>query len=602
MIDDVTTLEGEESGGSTAEVAVALILEAYMADLEAGRAVDPEKLIEAHPDLAGPLRACLEVIGGPGDGSARPSAAAPSGHPDRAWSNTLTTLWESDDAPPRVHLSDPAGDEPSPVLNRPGLPPHAGRYQILGEIARGGMGAVLRARDADLGRELALKVLLAPHRDDVDLRNRFVEEAQIGGQLQHPGIVPVYELGAFPDRRPFLAMKLVRGRTLAALLAERPDPSHDLPRFLAIFEQVCQTVAYAHARRVIHRDLKPSNVMVGSFGEVQVMDWGLAKVLTEGGVADERRRPDLAVDATQVQTVRSEGSGSESLAGSVMGTPAYMAPEQARGEVDRLDERADVFGLGAILCEILTGRPPYAGPLRGAVLDRARQGDTADALARLETCGADGELVALTRDCLAARMADRPRDAGAVARRVTAYTTGVQERLRAAELAKVEAQTRAVEERKRRRLAVGLAAALLGLVVTLGGGGAWWAYDRQARAARVDSALRGAAVLLAEAEGGNDLSKWSAAHEAANQLGSSLAEARDEATRARVISLIELVDRGSTGATADRVLLDRLVAIRSDSVESDLDEIDARYADAFHDRGIDPDPALWSRSMCDASR
>ena len=114
------------------------------------------------------------------------------------------------------------------------------------------MGRVLRARDADLGRELALKVLLRPHRDDTDLRNRFVEEAQIGGQLQHPGIVPIYELGTFPDHRPFLAMKLVRGRTLAALLSERPSPAYDLSRFLGIAEQVCQTVAYARAD-VIHR-------------------------------------------------------------------------------------------------------------------------------------------------------------------------------------------------------------------------------------------------------------------------------------------------------------------------------------------------------------
>ena len=125
------------------------------------------------------------------------------------------------------------------------------------------------------------------HRDNPDLVRRFVEEAQIGGQLQHPGIVPVYELGTFADRRPYFTMKLVKGRTLAELLDGRQDPADDRPRFLAIFEQVCQTVAYAHARGVIHRDLKPANVMVGSFGEVQVMDWGLAKVLPRGGVADD---------------------------------------------------------------------------------------------------------------------------------------------------------------------------------------------------------------------------------------------------------------------------------------------------------------------------
>ena len=133
-------------------------------------------------------------------------------------------------------------------------------------------GSCSRARDVDLGRDLAVKVLLERHLDDPELLTRFIEEAQIGGQLQHPGIVPIYELGTFADRRPYFAMKLVQGRTLSALLAERdlgrtaapPRTDADLPRFLSIFEQVCQTVAYAHARGVIHRDLKPANVMVGS--------------------------------------------------------------------------------------------------------------------------------------------------------------------------------------------------------------------------------------------------------------------------------------------------------------------------------------------------
>ena len=202
--------------------------------------------------------------------------------------------------------------------------------------------------------------------------------------------MPVYELGTFPDRRPYFAMKLVKGRTLAALLAERedrvrrgsPDPAFsaaeglhsapvDLHRFLAIFEQICQTMAYVHARGVIHRDLKPPNVMVGSFGEVQVMDWGLAKVMLRGGIADEAVA--LQVQESVVMTVRSgsAGSGRESQAGSVLGTPAYMAPEQARGEVERINERADVFGLGAILCEILIGRPPFVGSTREEIRDLA---------------------------------------------------------------------------------------------------------------------------------------------------------------------------------------------------------------------------------------
>src|SRR6516165_9013412 len=188
------------------------------------------------------------------------------------------------------------------------------RYQFFGEIARGGMGAVLRGRDPDLGRDLAVKVLLESHEDKPEMLRRFVEEAQIGGQLQHPGIVPVYELGTFADRRPYFTMKLVKGRTLSALLAERPSPAHDLPRFLTIFDAIGQTVAYSHSRGVIHRDLKPSNVMVGSFGEVQVMDWGLAKVLKERGIADQPPNQS-APEESLVATVRSGSNVDDSQAG-----------------------------------------------------------------------------------------------------------------------------------------------------------------------------------------------------------------------------------------------------------------------------------------------
>ena len=154
-----------------------------------------------------------------------------------------------------------------------------GRYRLQSRIGRGAMGVVFRGRDTDLGREVALKALREEHREDTKLAQRFIEEAQIGGQLVHPGIVPTYELGTLADGRPFFTMKLVKGCRLYELLAARPAADEDLARFLAIFGQVCQTLAYAHSRGVIHRDLKPSNIMVGSFGEVQVMDWGLAKVL-----------------------------------------------------------------------------------------------------------------------------------------------------------------------------------------------------------------------------------------------------------------------------------------------------------------------------------
>ena len=261
------------------------------------------------------------------------------------------------------------------------------RLQILGEITRGGMGAILKGRDVDIGRDLAVKVLLESQKDNPDLVHRFVEEAQITGQLQHPGVVPVYELGTFADRRPYFSMKLVKGRTLASLLAERTNPAHEQPRLVGIFEAVCQTVAYAHARAVIHRDLKPSNVMVGSFGEVQVMDWGLAKVLVRGGAAEDASAGKLPANETVITTPRSGSDSDLSVAGSVMGTPAYMAPEQARGEVDVLDERCDVFALGSILCEILTGLAAVTGRTSAEIQRKAARGDLTDALARLDVCG-----------------------------------------------------------------------------------------------------------------------------------------------------------------------------------------------------------------------
>src|SRR5262249_6811070 len=160
-----------------------------------------------------------------------------------------------------------------------------------------------------------------------DVARRFVEEAQIGGQLQHPGVVPVYDIGKFGER-PFFTMKLVKGMTLSAMLSERNHGMAERPRFLTIALQVAQTLAYSHAKGVIHRDLKPANVMVGAFGEVQVMDWGLAKVLAEGGVADEEKSSwerQRSKDVTTIRTARNTGSfGTDTEAGSLLGTPAYM--------------------------------------------------------------------------------------------------------------------------------------------------------------------------------------------------------------------------------------------------------------------------------------
>jgi tetratricopeptide (TPR) repeat protein len=353
------------------------------------------------------------------------------------------------------------------------LPVAAGRYLLISAIGQGGMGAVWRAHDPDLKRPLAVKVMLGQHRDRPDLEARFLEEAQITGQLQHPCIPPVHEIGRLGDGRPFFAMKLIEGRTLAELLQQRTSPAEDLPRFLAIFGQICQALGYAHQKGVLHRDLKPSNVMVGAFGEVQVMDWGLAKILTGGGGESCQG----VISAGAVPACPSEDSG-RTQAGSVLGTPAFMAPEQARGEIDRVDERADVFGLGAILCVILTAEPPFRGPDGSATLAEAARGDLADAFARLEACDVDAELLRLAKRCLAPDREERLREGQAVAEAINAYQAGVQERLRTAELERTRAEVKVGEERKRRRLTLALAGAVLA-VLLLGGGAAWWSSHQQ---------------------------------------------------------------------------------------------------------------------------
>ncbi|MFY9345891.1 MAG: bifunctional serine/threonine-protein kinase/formylglycine-generating enzyme family protein [Planctomycetota bacterium] len=243
------------------------------------------------------------------------------------------------------------------------------RYDVAGEIGRGGMGCVYSARDRDLRRRVAMKVLMAGDGDSAlppgDRLLRFVGEAQITGQLDHPGIVPVHELGIDAAGRPFFTMKLVRGRTLGEVfeLARQGTEGWSLTRVLSVVLRVCEAMAFAHARGVIHRDLKPSNVMVGRFGETYVMDWGLAKA---AGVAPPAVAP---VSHTSVHTLRDDATPDTPLItadGRVMGTPSYMAPEQAEGRLMNIDARTDVYAVGALLYHMLAGHAPYVPP--GAAL------------------------------------------------------------------------------------------------------------------------------------------------------------------------------------------------------------------------------------------
>jgi serine/threonine-protein kinase len=291
-----------------------------------------------------------------------------------------------------------------------------GRYTVVREIARGGMGVIVEARDPLMGRNVAIKVMAESHLGKPGYRERFVEEARLTGSLQHPGIVAVYESGELPDARPFFAMRLVEGETLDAMLAARKQPADDLSHFLQIFERVCQTIAFAHARGVIHRDLKPLNVMAGPFGVVNVMDWGVSLQLRNADCGTRNENAKGASAASIPQSAFRNPQCPE-----VIGTPAYMSPEQAQGDSRSIDERTDVFGLGGILCAILTGQAPYAGTSTRKVCARAARADLAEAFGRLAASPAARELVKLAKWCLSPHRDARPRNASEVAGALTAY-------------------------------------------------------------------------------------------------------------------------------------------------------------------------------------
>jgi PAS domain S-box-containing protein len=296
--------------------------------------------------------------------------------------------------------------------------PHE-RYARLRLHATGGIGRVWVAHDADLGRDVALKELRPERADHVGLWARFLQEARITGQLEHPGVVPVYELARRgDDQQPFYTMRFVKGRTLSEAagvfhhkrLAGQAD-ALDLPVLLNAFVTVSNTVAYAHSRGVIHRDLKGQNVILGDFGEVVVLDWGLAKRLGQPGGA-------LAAAPTTSEDAGAADSG-QTVQGQALGTPAYMAPEQAAGHLDRIDRRTDVYGLGAVLYEILTGQPPFAGPDTAAVLRKVQEEEPAPP--RQLWPDVPPALEALCLRALAKEPADRPAAAAELAQEVQGW-------------------------------------------------------------------------------------------------------------------------------------------------------------------------------------
>lgn len=308
------------------------------------------------------------------------------------------------------------------VRNLPTELPPLGRFELGDELGRGGMGRVLEAKDPELRRRVAVKVLLDPESMDPNQLSRFVGEAQLTSQLEHPNIVPVHEMGVTEDGQIYFVMKKVTGRSLGEVLtaiAAGSETEWSQRRLLSAFVQVGQAIAYAHDRGVLHRDLKPDNIMLGAFGEVLVMDWGLARV--EGD------------EPEQLTTERIDRVAiSRTLDGAVIGTPGYMSPEQAQGLLAHLDARSDVFALGAILYELLTLKRPYEGDDVLEVLLATLAGPPQDPHERAPDRDVPDELAAIALRAMARKPSERYQSASEIVRAVEAYLEGSKRRAEAA--------------------------------------------------------------------------------------------------------------------------------------------------------------------------
>ncbi len=394
-----------------------------------------------------------------------------------------------------------------------------GRYPIVGHLGAGGMGEILLVRDEELGRDLAAKVILGEPGAVLDQQKleKFLLEAQITGQLQHPNIVPIHELGLTEEGQVYFTMKRVEGEDLAQRLGtlavesrhrlasitdhtrhktqrrygER-SPAAAMTQLLEILLKVCAAIGFAHSRGVIHRDLKPANIMVGRFGEVQVMDWGLAKLIGHPDLLADAVIPDLQAGRLGRVTGASDSKQPlQTMDGVVMGTPAYMPPEQAEGRIDEIDGRADIYALGAILYEMLTYEPPYVGKHFRSVLERVTQGALISPSARSPERSIPWELEAVVLKAMALEPADRYQQVAQLEAEIQAYLDGRT----------LSAVRYSLRQRLTKWVLRNRAASLASVAVLLMGIGLFWGFRIQADRQQARELARKERLLLVRAAG-----------------------------------------------------------------------------------------------------